>query len=100
MFMSGVTRRFPTLKFGFLESGVGWACNLYADMIGHWEKRNGKKMDNYDPANLNPEQLLDLYQRYGGKWAEEYPGRLIDEKNLMGGTRKIGTPWTTGALRY
>ena len=23
-----------------------------------------------------------------GKWAEEYPGRLIDEKNLMGGTRE------------
>ena len=88
MFMSGVTRRFPTLKFGFLESGVGWACNLYADMIGHWEKRNGTKMDNYDPANLNPEQLLELYQRYGGKWAEAYPGRLIDKKTLMAGTRE------------
>ena len=26
MFMGGVTRRFPTLKMGFLEGGVGWAC--------------------------------------------------------------------------
>ena len=88
MFMSGVTRRFPTLKFGFLESGVGWACNLYADMIGHWEKRNIKKMGNYDPANLNQEQLLDLYQRYGGKWAEEHLDHLAGGKSLMGGTRE------------
>jgi len=74
VFMGGVTRRFPTLKFAFLECGVGWACSLYADMIGHWEKRNGKAMENYNPAaNLNRELLLDLYQRYGGALVE---GRL------------------------
>jgi predicted TIM-barrel fold metal-dependent hydrolase len=28
LFLGGVTRRFPSLKFGFLESGVGWG--LYA----------------------------------------------------------------------
>ena len=88
MFMSGVTRRFPTLKFGFLESGVGWACNLYADMIGHWDKRNIKKMDNYDPANLNKEQLMDLYQRYGGKWAEKHIDGLAAGRSLMGGTQE------------
>lgn len=67
LFMSGVTRRFPTLKFGFLEGGVGWAASLYADMVGHWEKRNPKGMSNYDPANLNKELLFDLYRRYGGE---------------------------------
>src|SRR5207245_10347611 len=40
LFLGGVTRRFPQLKFAFLEGGVGWACQLYADLIGHWEKRN------------------------------------------------------------
>jgi predicted TIM-barrel fold metal-dependent hydrolase len=73
LFMGGVTRRFPTLKFAFLESGVGWACGLYADMIGHWEKRNPQGLENYNPVNLNKELLLDLYQRYGGKLVE---GRL------------------------
>src|SRR4029079_12698189 len=34
LFMGGVTQRFPTLKFAFLEGGVGWACNLHADLIG------------------------------------------------------------------
>ena len=28
LFLGGVTRRFPTLRFGFLEGGVAWACSL------------------------------------------------------------------------
>lgn len=71
LFMGGVTRRFPALKFGFLEGGVGWACNLYADLIGHWDKRNVEALDNLDPARLDRELLLDLYRRYGGRMVEK-----------------------------
>jgi predicted TIM-barrel fold metal-dependent hydrolase len=67
LFMGGVTRRFPNLKFGFLEGGVAWACSLYADLIGHWEKRNFKSLENLDPANLDQKLLLELYQRHGGE---------------------------------
>jgi predicted TIM-barrel fold metal-dependent hydrolase len=35
IFFGGVTRRFPDMNFAFLEGGVGWACMLYADLIGH-----------------------------------------------------------------
>jgi predicted TIM-barrel fold metal-dependent hydrolase len=73
LFMGGVTRRFPSLKFAFLECGVGWAVTLYSDLIGHWEKRNIKAMENYDPANLNEELFVDLCRRYGGPIFE---GRL------------------------
>src|SRR5579885_2403032 len=31
IFMGGVTRRFPRLRMAFLEGGVGYACQLYAD---------------------------------------------------------------------
>jgi len=58
--MSGVTRRFPTLRFAFLEGGVAWACSLYADLIGHWEKRNGVAVENYNPASLDRKAYLDL----------------------------------------
>jgi predicted TIM-barrel fold metal-dependent hydrolase len=71
LLMGGVTRRFPNLKFGFLEGGVGWACNLYADLIGHWEKRNLRALENTNPANLDRERLFDLYRRYGGRMAEK-----------------------------
>jgi predicted TIM-barrel fold metal-dependent hydrolase len=55
LFIGGVTRRFPRLKFGFLEGGVGWACSLYSDLIGHWKKRNAEALDDVNPANLNRE---------------------------------------------
>jgi len=66
LFLGGVTRRFPTLKFAFLEGGVGWACNLYGDLIGHWKKRNLKALEEVNPANLDRSLLRDLFERYGG----------------------------------
>ncbi len=36
-------------------------------MIGHWQKRNGKAMANYHPANLDRKLFQDLALRYGGK---------------------------------
>ena len=65
LFLGGVTRRFPTLKFAFLEGGVGWACGLYADLIGHWEKRGGENIHALDPSRLDRERLLRLIEEYG-----------------------------------
>src|SRR5215469_1544700 len=68
MFLGGVTRRFPALKMGFLEGGVGWACGLYADLIGHWKKRNRAALEEVNPANLDRGLLVELIDKYGGKW--------------------------------
>ena len=76
LFMGGVTQRFPTLKFGFLEGGVGWACNLHADLIGHWKKRNKQALDrNLDPAKLDLGEVRSLMEKYtaGNK---RFEGRL------------------------
>ena len=67
---------------------MGWACSLYADMVGHWEKRNGKAMDNYDPANLNRELLMDLYRRYGGKLVEGKLDQVGKGRGLLGGSEE------------
>jgi predicted TIM-barrel fold metal-dependent hydrolase len=64
--MGGVTRRFPTLKFAYLEGGVGWACQLYADLIGHWKKRNYKALEEVNPANLDKKLLRQLFEKYEG----------------------------------
>jgi predicted TIM-barrel fold metal-dependent hydrolase len=81
LFMGGVTRRFPQLKFGFLEGGVGWACGLYADLIGHWDKRNPKSLENLRPENLDQKLLFELYRKYGGSLVEgkleEYEKRAV-----------------------
>ncbi len=49
LFLGGVTRRFPELRFAFLEGGVGWACSLFADLVGHWEKRNREAVRDVRP---------------------------------------------------
>ena len=66
LFLGGVTRRFPQLRFAFLEGGVGWACQLYADLIGHWEKRNLAALEEVNPQNLDQALLLELAEAYGG----------------------------------
>ena len=61
-----MTRRFPTLNFAFLEGGVGWACGLYSDLIGHWKKRNLAALEDLNPANIDRELLTRLFREYGG----------------------------------
>ncbi|MGE0387504.1 MAG: amidohydrolase family protein [Gammaproteobacteria bacterium] len=55
----GVPKRFPKLRFAFLEGGVAWGCQLYADILGHWDKRNREAVYNYSPAELD----VDAYER-------------------------------------
>jgi predicted TIM-barrel fold metal-dependent hydrolase len=75
LFLGGVTRRFPQLAFGLLEGGVGWACSLFADLIGHWEKRNRKAILELDPANVDVAQLMALFERYGdARFSPQLPG--------------------------
>ncbi len=64
LLMGGVTRRFPDLRVGFLEGGVAWACSLFADMLGHWEKRNAQVISSLDPDRLDVDALLDYFDRY------------------------------------
>ncbi len=66
IFLDGVTRRFPELNFAFLEGGVGFACLLYEDLIGHWEIRNAGALEDTKPANLDLAMLTELAEQYGG----------------------------------
>jgi hypothetical protein len=72
--LGGVLHRFPALRFGLLEGGIGWACNLLTDLIAHWEKRHGQAMNAHvRPTNLDPQQMADFFTRYGG---ETYTAKL------------------------
>jgi predicted TIM-barrel fold metal-dependent hydrolase len=81
LFMGGVTRRFPDLKVAFLEGGVGWACNLYSDIVGHWEKRNAEAIHHIDPANLDQALLMKLFAEYGD---EKITAKLDQIKGFLG----------------
>ncbi|MGB6350770.1 MAG: amidohydrolase family protein, partial [Pseudolabrys sp.] len=65
LFLGGVTRRFPDVRFAFLEGGVGWGCQLFCDLIEHWERRGAKGLAYMDPAKLNRPLLRQLVDKYG-----------------------------------
>jgi predicted TIM-barrel fold metal-dependent hydrolase len=65
LFLGGVTRRFPDLRFAFLEGGVGWGCQLFCDLIEHWERRGAKGLANMDPTKLDRKLLRELVDKYG-----------------------------------
>jgi predicted TIM-barrel fold metal-dependent hydrolase len=89
LFMNGVTRRFPTLKFAFLEGGVGWACMLYSDLIGHWKKRNLQALDHTNPANLNLGTLSECFQRYGTESLTAHTDQLESLRHLLGDVEAV-----------
>ncbi len=60
LFLGGVTRRFPSLRFAFLEGGAAWACALYNDLHGHWSKRGGDAVRMYDPAAADRDRFREL----------------------------------------
>jgi predicted TIM-barrel fold metal-dependent hydrolase len=65
IFLGGVTRRFPQLNFAFLEGGVGWGCQLFGDLIEHWERRGAPALKRMDPDRLDRKLLLDLVEKHG-----------------------------------
>jgi len=83
IFMGGATRRFPQLRWAFLEGGSTWACSLFADLIGHWEKRNINAVKDYDPTKYDFPKIAEYMKRYGG---DAYLDRLEEFKEaLLGG---------------
>jgi len=89
LIIGGVVKRFPALRFAMLEGGVGWACNLLTDLVGHWDKRTGRAVEAHvRPLNLDQPRLRELFARYGGKVYED----KMDE--LMGGLSLV-SPFKT-----
>lgn len=84
LILGGVTRRFPSLRFAMLEGGVGWACNLLTDLLGHWEKRQARAMEaNVRPTNLDTTMLAELFARYGGKTYQDKMAELMGCLSLV-----------------
>ena len=84
LIFGGVVRRFPMLRFGMLEGGVGWACNLFTDLIGHWEKRHGAAMERHvRPTNLDKNVLKDLFTRFGGRAYEDKMDELLTSTSIV-----------------
>ena len=88
--LGGVMQRFPALKFALLEGGIGWACNLLTDLIGHWEKRHGKAMQTHvRPTNLDKQTLTDLFTRFGGRTYTDKMDELMGSLSTVSPFRSV-----------
>jgi len=68
LLLGGVPKRFPQLKFAFLEGGVGWANMLYNTLMERYKKRNAKEIRRtLDPARTDRAQMADYFRQYGGR---------------------------------
>jgi predicted TIM-barrel fold metal-dependent hydrolase len=65
LLLGGVLRRFPQLRFAFLEGGVGWAATLLSDLISHWKKRGREGLASLDPARFDHARFARLLAEYG-----------------------------------
>ena len=83
LFLGGVPRRFPQLRFAFMEGGAAWAAMLLSDLIGHWEKRNREAMKNFAPDKLDWPLLRKLFSEYGGEYGESALAKLGDERSQL-----------------
>ncbi len=83
LLMGGVPLRFPELRFAFQEGGTAWACNLYSDVIGHWEKRNAEAVTRYDPAELDHALLSLLFDHFALGPVRERLSRLDEGLGLL-----------------
>ncbi|MBD2533522.1 amidohydrolase family protein [Nostoc flagelliforme FACHB-838] len=95
LFFGGVTNRFPTLRFAFLEGGSAWGASLYTDIIWHWETRNPEILQNNHPGNVNREELRELFIQYGGK---EFQNRFDEIGSGLGFHGKYFAPENPGEL--
>jgi len=85
LFMGGVPKRFPKLRFAFLEGGMAWARSLYSDLIGHWKKRNAEAMQLYNPGLIDRDALLGYARKFGGKVADGRADEVLESLfNRMG----------------
>src|SRR5262245_5100790 len=83
LILGGVTHRFPQLRFAMLEGGVGWACNLVTDLVGHWERRRRAAMEAQTrPTNLDRAELARLFREFGGPVYEKKMDELFANINL------------------
>src|SRR5262249_5678931 len=65
LLFGGMPRRYPSLRAAFLEGGVSWAAQLYADVCGHFVKRSRAALAHYDPRRLDRRRLEELVQSHG-----------------------------------
>lgn len=83
LFFGGVPKKFPQLRFAFLEGGTAWAANLYSDILGHYEKRNIGAIDRYNPDELDRDLLRAFFEEHAEGRIRDRIAQLPNALNML-----------------
>jgi len=72
LILGGAPIRQPQLRLSFLEGGVTWAAQLYADLLGHYEKRNKDAVRAFDPARFDVVEAQELFAEFSTGGLRDY----------------------------
>lgn len=94
LFLGGVTRRFPSLKFQFLECGAGWACTLYSELVHRWQKRNRNAIRKLvDDSEASAPEFLRLLDEHGDSTMRGKLENMEHTIKMQLGTREAPDDW-------
>src|SRR5690349_13629549 len=85
--LGGIVRRHPKLNFGFMEGGVSWGCQLYLDLIEHWEKRRRTGLQN--PGSTDKAEMDRLIRDYGDSRLRAAAKAIVDEPDVFRPERSL-----------
>jgi predicted TIM-barrel fold metal-dependent hydrolase len=83
LFLGGVTRRFPDLKFCFETAGVAWAALLYANLVAQWSIRRPSVLFKNDPAQFDLEVATKLFSEHAPEHFRSHSSRLSSITDRM-----------------
>jgi len=81
LMLDGTFERFPDLRFGFLEAGVGWLPDFLYGLHEHWEKR----IVDFDP-DVQPSAAEFMREFMRERGARAGPALLRQARQLMTAT--------------
>jgi len=87
VFLGGIVRRHPKLNFGFMEGGVSWGCQLYLDLIEHWEKRRRAGLQ--DPGSTDRKEMERLIRDYGDARLKAAAAAIVNEPDVFRPERSL-----------
>jgi predicted TIM-barrel fold metal-dependent hydrolase len=100
LLLGGVPKRFPEVKFAFLEGGVAWARSLYSELIGHFEKRNGEAVQSFDPSSIDRAALHEYAVKWAGKIGEPREDQIVDAMVAASGIdRRFVDEWSASGVK-
>ncbi len=76
LIMGGALRRESRLRLSFLEGGVTWAAQLYADLLGHFDKRNKDAVQQFDPARFDAAEAQRIFEQFATGPLQAYRDRV------------------------